>query len=207
MASLQESFAASFETFKTKTEQPKSKFTSYFTSSNDNLEAGDSSSLLGLFRTRASETFNNLTTSHPDSECFGISTMQRYTLFILMVLSSFLFLMISLFSLPMVLINPGKFALSYTLASLLFVTSYSVLNGWRAHLKHLFCWERVWFTSVYFTSLFGTLWFSVVTPVYILTILFTIAQVGALIWYLASYLPGGTQGLSYFARNTIGLPV
>ncbi|KAI8894663.1 vesicle transport protein, partial [Globomyces pollinis-pini] len=131
----------------------------------------------------------------------------RYIAFALMMGSSFLFFTIALFTLPMVLLSPGKFALTYTMASLLFLTSFSVLNGWRAQLKHLFCWERAPFTITFLGSMMLTLWFSVVTPSYIPVIFFTVMEIITLIWYLGSYLPGGTHGLRWMTRSTIGLPV
>jgi hypothetical protein len=93
------------------------------------------------------------------------------------------------------------------MGSLLFLTSYTVLNGWKAHLKHLFCWERAPFTGSYLGSMLGTLYFSVVRPMYIPVVFFIVLQVIALFWYLGSYLPGGTQGLKWMTRATVGLPV
>ncbi len=121
--------------------------------------------------------------------------------------SSMLFFLISFFTLPMVLLMPAKFALTWTLGSILFLSSYSILNGWRAHIKHLFSWERAPFTSTYITSMIGTLYFSVISPRYIPVLVFTILQIIALAWYVASYLPGGTQGLKWMTRATVGLPV
>jgi hypothetical protein len=124
-----------------------------------------------------------------------------------MMCSSALFFMISLFTLPMVLVMPAKFALTWTMGSILFLSSYSILNGWKAHLKHLFCWERAIFTCSYLGSMIGTLYFSVVSPHYLPVIIFIILQVVALAWYLASYIPGGTNGLKWMTRATVGLPV
>jgi cation transport ATPase len=195
---IQQDFQNSFAKFNQKTQN--SLFTSFQSSS-------DQESLLDSISNRASSALGSFSYSSAssDSECFGISSMQRYLIFGLMLGASAMFFMISFFTLPMLLLNPGKFALSYTIASVLFLGSWSVLNGWRAHMKHLFAKEKLAFTLVYLVSLVCTLYFSVISPLYIPVLLFTIIQLVSLIWYLTSYLPVG--GLSWFARSSINLPV
>jgi hypothetical protein len=93
------------------------------------------------------------------------------------------------------------------LGSLLFLSSFTVLNGWRAHLKHLFCWDRALFTSAYLLSMMGCLYFSVISASYLGVLFFTILELLCLTWYFASYVPGGTGFMTRMARSTIGLPV
>ncbi|EGF82556.1 hypothetical protein BATDEDRAFT_9318, partial [Batrachochytrium dendrobatidis JAM81] len=131
----------------------------------------------------------------------------RYVGFAFCMATAILCFMISLFTLPMVLISPGKFALTYTMGSLLFLFSFSFLNGLVAHLKHVFSLERLPFTASYMVSMAMTLFFSVVRPSYLLVIFFCIVQVVCLAWYVGSYLPGGVQSLRWMTRNTIGLPI
>lgn len=49
-----------------------------------------------------------------DADCFGLSTVQRYIGWMMMLAASLLFFMISFFTLPMVVIMPAKFAMSFT---------------------------------------------------------------------------------------------
>jgi hypothetical protein len=170
--------------------------------------------LLGSFYAASNDAFSSISTSvglggprNTDVDCFGLGTFQRYIGFAMLIASSFIFFMISLFTLPMVLLAPGKFAMTWTMGSLAFLLSFTLINGWKAHAKHLFCWERAPFTSAYIGSMLGCLYFSVISPNYLGILFFTIFQVIALAWYLASYLPGGTQGLRWMARSTTGLPV
>ena len=114
-----------------------------------------------------------------------------------------LFMMISIFSLPMLLIHPQKFASTFTTSSLLFILAFMFLNGWKYQLKNLFSYDRLVFTTSYWISIFGTLYFSMYQPMYFPVILCVIVQVGALSWYLASYLPGGTNGLKYMTRSLL----
>nr|KAJ3414101.1 protein transport protein sft2 [Polyrhizophydium stewartii] len=142
-----------------------------------------------------------------DNDFCGLTTFQRYIGFAMVMGTAALCFMISLFTLPMVIVTPAKFALTFTFGSLLFLFSFSLLNGLVAHAKHIFSLDRVPFTASYIGSMLMTLFFAVVKPSYILVIFFFIVQLGCLAWYLGSYLPGGTQALRWMTRNTVGLPV
>eukprot|EP00842_Homolaphlyctis_polyrhiza_P005608 jgi/Hompol1/6048/HPOL_004821-RA len=133
--------------------------------------------------------------------------LQRYIGFFMVMATACLFFMISLFSLPMILLAPAKFALTYTMGSMLFLFSFSLLNGLMAHAKHIFSWDRLPFTASYLGSMLLTLFFAVIKPSYILVLVFCIAQVICLAWYLGSYLPGGVHGLRMITRSATGLPV
>ncbi|KAI8922712.1 Got1/Sft2-like family-domain-containing protein [Entophlyctis helioformis] len=175
-------------------------------SSSGDLEAQES--LLGSFQARAQGALSSVGFGprNADTEFCGLTTFQRYVGFFMVMGTAVLCFTISLFTLPMVLLAPSKFALTYTMGSLLFLFSFSLLNGLMAHAKHIFSWDRLPFTASYLGSMLLTLFFAVVKPSYILVIFFCIVQVVCLAWYLGSYLPGGTQGLRFMTRS-IGLPV
>lgn len=93
--------------------------------------------------------------------------------------------------------------------------SFSVLWGPVSHMKHLFSKERLPFTLTYFGSLFITLYFALNVCLIasnrtlivffqvkstLLTALFAVIQVIALIWYVVSYLPGGQTGLMFLTK-------
>jgi len=138
-----------------------------------------------------------------DAECFGLTTFQRYIGFLMMIGASLLFFFLALLTLPMVLLAPAKFATSYTFGSLLFLLSFTLLNGWRAHGKHLLSWERAPFTITYVGSMLLCLYFSLISPSYLAVIFFTIVEMGALVWYGASYFPGGTGVMTRLARSAL----
>lgn len=100
--------------------------------------------------------------------------------------------------LPMIVFAPQKFALLFTLGSLSFMFSFSILRGHSAFIRHLLSRSRALFTATYAISMVGTLWASLVYRSYILTVLFSIVQVCALAWFLVSYIPGGRQALKFF---------
>merc|ERR1719158_1330393 len=106
--------------------------------------------------------------------------------------------------LPMLVINPRKFSLLFSLGSLFTISSFSFLWGPYNHLTHLFSKERLPFTMVYFTTLIGTLYFAMGLQSAILTPIAAILQVIALVWFVVSYIPGGQTGLKFFTKLCSG---
>lgn len=97
--------------------------------------------------------------------------------------------------LPTIVFAPQKFALLFTLGSLCFLSSFSILRGHAAFVRHLLSRSRALFSATYATSMAGTLWASLVYRSYLLTVLFSAVQVFALAWFLVSYIPGGRRAL------------
>ncbi|KAJ3904081.1 Got1/Sft2-like family-domain-containing protein [Lentinula edodes] len=114
------------------------------------------------------------------------------------------------------MLRPSKFALSFSLGSLLVMIGFSVLIGPINHLKHLVSKERLPFTFIYFSSLGATLYFSlgvrlqtIILFSYLQQLFFLlsqlhsffgslisgIVQIVALVAYVLAYFPGGTQTL------------
>ncbi|KAG7165738.1 protein transport protein SFT2-like [Homarus americanus] len=100
---------------------------------------------------------------------------------------------------PLLVFKARKFALLFTLGSLFSVLSFSFLWGPVNHLKHLFSSERLMFTSIYFISLFGTLYFALSLQSTVLTSIGAIVQVAALLCFVLSNIPGGQTGLKFFS--------
>lgn len=99
----------------------------------------------------------------------------------------------------MLAIRPQKFALSFTFGSILFMGSFAILKGPMAHLKSLFVREQILFTTIYFMSIFMTLYLTFTyggASGYVLVMGASGCQLMALLWYLISFLPGGSAGLS-----------
>ena len=49
--------------------------------------------------------------------------------------------------LPVIMIVPTKFALSFTLGSLCVMAAFGALRGWKAQMNHMFSMERLLFTA------------------------------------------------------------
>ena len=75
-------------------------------------------------------------------------------------------------------------------------------QGWRSQLKHMISPERRKFTGGYLASMVGTLWAALFAHSYLLCLLFSVAQFVTMLYYMASYVPGGTAGVSLLVSAT-----
>ncbi|KAK5718029.1 protein transport protein sft2 [Elasticomyces elasticus] len=85
------------------------------------------------------------------------------------------------------------------MASVLFLGSWAVMMGPMVYARHLISSERLPFTATYFGSIGLTLYFALGLHSTILTLMSSIVQFVALLWYLVSYFPMGSTGLRFAA--------
>ncbi|EZF26188.1 hypothetical protein H113_01715 [Trichophyton rubrum MR1459] len=102
------------------------------------------------------------------------------------------------------MLKPRKFAILWSSGSALFLASWAVLMGPVPYARHLTSGPRLPFTAAYFTSIALTLYFAVGLHSTILTLISSVCQLVALIWYLVSYFPMGNTGLRMVARVGTG---
>lgn len=94
--------------------------------------------------------------------------------------------------LPVLILSPSKFALTFSLGSVLIISSMGALRGWRALASHLTARERAPVTAAYAASLLGTLYAALAMHSYIFSLLFCIAQVR--MWRVGVVWGGGCCG-------------
>jgi len=104
--------------------------------------------------------------------------------------------------LPVLVISPQKFALLFALGSLVIMGSLAFLKGPKALASQLMQREKLPFSSAYIVGLVGTLVSTIVLRSFILTAVFGIIQAVALLYFLASYVPGGKALLNFCGRCT-----
>lgn len=103
--------------------------------------------------------------------------------------------------LPVLVLSPSKFALSFSLGNLLLIAGAGVLSGFGSLLSHACTAERAPISIGYGLSAAGTLYASLVAHSYLLALLCSLAQVVALGALVIAYLPGGTSGLKLLAST------
>ncbi|KAI1297168.1 Protein transport protein SFT2 [Halotydeus destructor] len=140
----------------------------------------------------------------PDSCLPSLTRTQRIIGFALCVGMGIVCFCFASFYIPFLILKARKFALLFTLGSCFVLLSFSFLWGPWNHMKHLFSKDRLPFTASYLATLTGTLYFAIHLQNTILTCIFAIAQVVALIWYVVSYVPGGQSGLWFFSKVIVG---
>eukprot|EP00922_Rhytidocystis_sp_ex-Travisia-forbesii_P017753 GHVS01026465.1.p1 GENE.GHVS01026465.1~~GHVS01026465.1.p1 ORF type:complete len:352 (-),score=83.61 GHVS01026465.1:626-1681(-) len=128
---------------------------------------------------------------------------QRLLYFGIAAAVGMLFMSLAALMFPLILIAPAKFALMFTMGSISFIVSFGLLKGFKAFLAHVISWERLPFTFTYIASLLLTLYSTLVYPSRILALLFSVVQVGALVSFLISYIPGGTNMLKMIGRGLL----
>ncbi|KAL8443540.1 hypothetical protein Emed_006754 [Eimeria media] len=111
-----------------------------------------------------------------------------------------LFMFLAFLTLPLLVFAPSKFALLFTMGSLCFLAALALLRGVTALSRHLIEPSRLPFTAVYFSSLFLTLYATLVAKSYMLTLVFSVLQLCGLSSFLVSYIPGGTHMLKFLGQ-------
>jgi len=129
-----------------------------------------------------------------------LSRTQRIVGFLAFMFMGITFFGLSTMYIPVLIFKARKFSILFTFGSVFIVLSFAILLGPVSHLKHQFSRERLPFTLAYFGSLIATLYFAMEMQSTILTTIFAIIQVIALVSYVLSYLPGGQSGLMFFGR-------
>ncbi|KAI0695310.1 SFT2-domain-containing protein [Cytidiella melzeri] len=135
--------------------------------------------------------------SNEEEAYFALSRWDRLLGFGGCLLGAAVCFFVSFLTLPMLVLRPAKFALSFSLGSLLVMFGFSVLIGPLNHLKHLVSRERVPFSIAYLSSLGLTLYFSLGAHSFLGSLICAIVQVVALVSYVLAYFPGGTQTLRF----------
>merc|ERR1711920_939344 len=102
--------------------------------------------------------------------------------------------------LPMLPIAPQKFSLLFAFGSMTLMGSFALLKGPTSFLSGLMQREKLPFSAAYAIGLVGTLVATIVMRSFILTAVFGLVQAVALLYFLASYVPGGQALLNFCGR-------
>ncbi|KAI7905415.1 Got1/Sft2-like family-domain-containing protein [Cokeromyces recurvatus] len=171
-----------------------------------NSSSSNSGSFFQSIRDSASNTFSNVSNTiqgynplrnsdvEEEDPWYQLSRVERVIAFALCLALGVGCFTLSFFFLPLF---PGKFAATFTLGSLLVLVSVALLRGPWSHIKHMFSKERLPFTLSYVGSMVLTLYAAIGIRAMILTVIFAIIQIIALVWYVGSYIPGGVSTLRY----------
>jgi len=135
-----------------------------------------------------------------DEAWFALSRWDRLLIFGACNLGAVACFVICFALFPVLSLRPKKFAILWTVGSMLFLASWAVLLGPWQYIQHLISGPRLPFTAAYFGSIALTLYFSLGLHNTILTLISSIIQLVCLLWYLVSYFPMGGTGLRFAAR-------
>lgn len=131
---------------------------------------------------------------------FALSRWDRLLVFGALNLAAIALFVIAFFLFPIIWVRPTKFATLWSVASVLFLSSWAVMMGPMVYARHLMSAERLPFSLAYFGSIALTLFFALKLHNPWLTLPSCIVQLVCLVWYMVSYFPMGSTGLRFAAR-------
>lgn len=189
-------------------------FADWYKEQQDIPTSSSSSSLLPMFanassgiRQQASNLQSKASTwgeANSPQTVFGMSYSQRFKAFVMLVsLSALFFVLGFVVGLPVLALRPQKFAICFTCGSITFMMSFGMLKGPMAHFSGMFVKERLPFTLLYFGSMFFTIYCTMCVGGvvgYFMVIGSSAVQIFALLWYLITFLPGGSAGMAVFTN-------
>ncbi|CRG85184.1 Protein transport protein SFT2 [Talaromyces islandicus] len=135
-----------------------------------------------------------------DESFFALSRWDRMLVFAGCNLGAAICFLLCFVLWPALMLKPRKFAILWSVGSLLFLASWAVLMGPVTYIRHLLSGPRLPFTAAYFGSIALTLYFAVGLQSSLLTLIAAIFQLVSLLWYLVSYFPMGSTGLQFMGR-------
>lgn len=145
--------------------------------------------------------FSSSKESEEDPILKHMTKRQRILGFLICILGGMFCFSFAAALLPVLVVSSRKFALLFTMGSLFFIASFSLLKGPVAHMKSLAQPAKLPFTVAYFGSLVLTLYTAMVLQSYVLTVLSSILQCAALLYFFMSYIPGGVTGMTYMCKT------
>ena len=156
--------------------------------------AGDAARKIGAAATEAKATAAAATAAVPSATSFQLALC----LFLAGATMQFIAVFIAL---PVIVLSPTKFAVSFTLGNCFVIAGAGALTGLRASVANAFAAGRAPVAASFLASAGLTLWSALILHSYLLSLLCSCVQVGALSMLVASYVPGGTSGLRMVASG------
>ncbi|KAF0700919.1 Aste57867_8567 [Aphanomyces stellatus] len=120
---------------------------------------------------------------------------QRFRAFVLLLLLAALFFGMASLFLPLLLIRPSKFALSFSLGSICCLSAVAALRGWKSYCASLLQ-GQILLTTLYLMSLGATLYSCLVMGSYLYVLISAGLQLVTLGYFLVSAFPGGVTAFN-----------
>lgn len=146
--------------------------------------------------------YENEETAQQEPSFLQMSQFEKIIGFIVCLLASAFFFGISFVLFPVLAVKPRKFGLLWSLGSLMFIVAFAILNGPVAYLKHMVSKDRIYFSAFFVGTVMLTIYFSIVVKSVILTFIFGILELIAVVYYTVSYFPFGAQALSMITSTS-----
>ena len=95
-------------------------------------------------------------------------------------------LFLSVILLGIIVIAPSKFVMCFTLAMISTLVAMAFLNGPRLYVKRLFQEKNLVASAILLISIVMSLWFSMIEQSYIMSVIFCLVQLNAILYYFCN---------------------
>ena len=129
-----------------------------------------------------------------DKSTSSLSRAVRFKWFVMLAVAAGCCFLLSLTFLPLAPIRPHKFALLFTMGSILAMAAMAMLRGPADYARSLLQRDKLVFTATYVGTLLLTLYAALIAKSYVLVILSSALQFGVLGWQTCGLIPGGGAG-------------
>jgi len=120
-----------------------------------------------------------------------VDDKKNYMVAIVALFLAGVFFLMSVLCLPMVVISPQKFTLLFTFSMIGTLVGLAFLNGPRSYLKKLTVKKSRIQTGVLLGSIILSLYFSVISESYLLSLLFCFIQLNSVVLFFCNTFPFG----------------
>mmetsp|Transcript_38643 Transcript_38643/g.37001 ORF Transcript_38643/g.37001 Transcript_38643/m.37001 type:complete len:160 (-) Transcript_38643:52-531(-) len=125
----------------------------------------------------------------------NVSNKKNYIVGVVAFMIAGLFLLMSLLSLPMLIVSPTKFTLLFTISMIATLVGLAFMNGPQSYLKKLTIKKNRIATGVLLGSILLSLYFSIISGSYLLSLLFCFIQFNAVLLYFFNTFPFGWNAI------------
>lgn len=133
-----------------------------------------------------------------DFEYFGMSFAKRILSFIVCLCTGTFLFMYSLYKMIFLALNPTGFVVPYVISNLLFFVMFGFISGFKTYARNLMAKNKRNFTISFIVTTLATLYASFLIRKAWVTVVFGFIQIFSFIFFLLTFLPGGTTGMTSF---------
>ncbi|CAI5742869.1 unnamed protein product [Peronospora destructor] len=134
----------------------------------------------------------------PSRRTLTLRWKTRFKSFVAMMLLGMLFFGLAVLFLPLIMVRPSKFALSFTLGSMCAMGAFAMLRGPTVYISGLLQPNRLLLTSMYFVTLGGTVYSCLILQDYVFVVVSSVMQLMTLGSFALFAFPGGNVSLKAF---------
>lgn len=157
----------------------------------DDLEAGDQTSMLQKMKVNVSSS---------------IEVEASYKSFFIVLAIGLGFIFFSFLFLPFVVVYPQKFLSFFSIGSFIILSSFIFVHGTVNYIKMLFNESRYLITTLYIASIILGFYFAFIRGSFIFSLISAIIQMVILIIFTLTFIPGGHTGIS-FILSMVSSPI